>query len=270
MKKIVFLIAMMAIVLISCETGIDDPANEMLVEQTKQVTSTVPDGNFIVEPNHNLSFTNFKNGALTGPITWPITISSPFIFPITSTQVRTYENYGGGPDLFSGQAIEVYLEGGPIVHGTCLTFSINGTPVATSTEPLALGVPILLYYGLPVWYPDTIKISVGTECSPIGFFNVDARNDFNITNVTGVDIPSWNFPINDGRTESQPFTWIDEQTLTVTVTGVGAATCLRLYVNGQVYDETAVTSAGTYNIDMPAVTGIHPRDAVILIIWCGH
>ena len=262
MKKLIFLLGILS-VLMSCETVESSPD---MVKQTMAVTATPPDGNFIIEPNHNLTFTNFTNGIGTDPIVWPITLSDPFIFPVTEPQGRLYDNYGGNPDLFSGQAITVYLDGGPIIHGTCLTFSINGVPVATSTEPLALGEPIVLYYGLPVFYPDTIKIAVGAECSPIGFFNVDARRDsFSVTNITGVDLPSWNFPVDNGRTETQPFTWIDEQTLTVTLTGTGE-TCLRLYVNGQVYDEVTVTGSGDYNIDVPAVTGVHPRDAVILII----
>lgn len=261
MKKIGFLIAMFAIVLTSCET-----ADEILVQELEPTIPTVPVGNFTIEPNHNLTFTEFKNGALTGSIVWPITLSSPFIFPVTTTQINTYGNYGGGPDLFSGQAIEVYLGGVLDVPNTCLTFYINNVPVAHSTEPLALGVPILLYYGLPVWALDNIKISIDTNCIPIGFFNIDARNNCNITNVTGIGLPTWGFPINDGRTESQPFTSIEAQTLTVALTGANTGTCLRLYVNGQVYDETPITTDGTYNIDMPAV-GATPRDAVILIIW---
>ena len=232
---------------------------------TPTPTPTPPVGEVGFDVALGTTFTTITN-SIGGPVTWPSTLSSPFSFPITSDQTRTFDV----GDIFSAQGFKITF-GGSITPGSCFAVYMDfgdGEVMISNTygQTLTTGAPIDVFndyitpsgftFYPPVYSPVKIRFGFDTGCPQLGrvVVNNGGGSGYAITNITISGLSPITVPIPESRYHAQSYTGsLAAQTISVTVSGSGTA-CLKVYGNhgNQLYDTVGVSGSGTVNVDMPA------------------
>lgn len=204
---------------------------------------------FTYDPNYNLYFNNVT-------FAQEPTFNPAFSYPVYTQE--TSDVYPGSVIWFLGaQTVNVNLGGGPIIPTSYVNMYVDygsGNVLTASQAVVNTGTTVNLYAYPPVFPPDDVLFTIDTNTGAIATMTIwlNDNEGYNITNISGTGLPTFTYPILDGRIQAaSKSSQIAYQQITVTVTGSGSNARIRTGIGAAVTYTTALGAAGNYNIYIP-------------------